>query len=63
VLTNEALEFGYELVVATQAQVRVNSILETREARLFQVRDLRLCERLVCEVGQPRSSPQRESVA
>jgi hypothetical protein len=49
--------------MTTQTQVRLNSILETRRARLLQARDFRLREGLIREVGQRRPPPQRERAA
>jgi short-subunit dehydrogenase involved in D-alanine esterification of teichoic acids len=58
VLAHEPLELGNELAVATRRQVSLNSILEARQSRFFQVCDLCLRERLIAEVRQRRPPPK-----
>jgi hypothetical protein len=54
------LELGNELSVTAQAEVGLDALLERLQPQLLEARDLGLSERLVGEVGQRRTAPQRE---
>ncbi len=60
---DERLELGDELGVAAQREVGVDALLDDDGSQLLESRDLRLRERLVDEVGQRRSAPERERLA
>ena len=60
-LLNELLELGDKARVAAEIEIRGDSVLEHRDAELFEAADLGLCKRLVAEVGERPATPQRES--
>ena len=62
-LGHEGLELADEVVVAAEREVGVDPALERRDAKLLELEDRRLGERLVGEVGEGRSAPQRERLA
>ena len=59
-LRDELLEFGYELCPVTHAELGVDVILDRREPRLLQPRDLTQSERLKCKLPKWRAAPQRK---
>ena len=60
---DERLELGDELGVTAQRQVGVDALLDDDGSQLLEARDLRLRERLVDEVRERRSAPERERLA
>ena len=63
VLRDEPLELGDELAMATVRQLVVDRLLQRGQPQLLQATDLRRRERLVCDVGERRATPQRERLA
>jgi hypothetical protein len=61
-LGRELLELGDDKRVLALRQAHVDALFHGGEAQLLQPRDLCLRERLVGDVGQRRSAPQRERV-
>ena len=59
----ERLELGDELVVAAEREIRVDSVLQTGQARFLEAGDLRLSERFVAEVRKRLTAPQTERLA
>ena len=57
---HERLEFGHQLAVPAELEVRLDPVLQCRRAHALQPRDLRLGEGLEGEVGQRRAAPLRE---
>ena len=57
---DQLLELGDQFAVPAERQLRLDPLLESGEAQLLQPGDLARGERLVREVGQRRSPPQRE---
>ena len=49
--------------MAAKRQVDFDPLLERAEPKLLEAADLRLGERLVCEVGERRPAPETESIA
>ena len=49
---DEGLQLPDQLAVAAQSEIRVDPLLERGEPKLLEPGDLRLRERLVCEVGE-----------
>jgi hypothetical protein len=62
-LGHELLELPDQLAMATEREVCLDALLEGRQPDLFETFDRRLCERFVCQVGESRSAPQRQSLA
>ena len=60
---DELLEVGDELRVAADGKLGIESILERRQAKLLEPRDLGLGECLVGEILQRRPAPERQSFA
>ena len=65
---DERLELADELGVAAEREIGLDPLFERRELQLVEARDLRLCERLVGEVGKRRGrargrAPARSSSA
>ena len=60
---DERLQLADELGVAAEREVGLDPLFERRELQLVQARDLRLCERLVGEVGQGGTPPEGERPA
>jgi hypothetical protein len=63
VLGDQRLELRDQLVVAPEAEVRVDPELHCCQPDLLEPGDRRLGEALVREVGERRSPPQRQRVA
>ena len=57
---HERLKLGDHLAVAAQRQIRVDAVLQRRQARLLQAGDLTLRERLVPEIRKRRAAPQTQ---
>jgi hypothetical protein len=57
---DELLELADELVARPELELRVDPLLESRQARLFQPADLVARERLEGEILERRAAPQRE---
>ena len=62
-LSNERLQLAHERGVAAVGEVGFDSVLEARQPQVLEPFDLVSCEPLVCEIGQRRSSPERERLA
>ena len=60
---DERLQLADELGVAAEREVGLDPLFERRQLQLVQARDLRLCERLVGEVGQGGAPPEGERPA
>ena len=58
VFGDHGLEVANQLRMASQFEVRGDPILEGTESELLQPGDLRLRERLECEVGERRPTPE-----
>ncbi len=52
-----------QLGVAAEQQVRLDAVLERREARFFEARDYRASELVLGELDERRAAPQRERAA
>jgi len=63
VLADENLEFRDELAVPAKLEVGLNAPFERAEAKLLEAEDLRMRERLVCEIGECRPAPQTKGIA
>jgi hypothetical protein len=63
VLADQHLQLGDRLAVSTDRKVGLQTMLERHKAQRFQPADLVLRERLVAEVRQRRTAPQRERAA
>jgi hypothetical protein len=61
-LLHDPLEVADQLRVATERELCLDHLLVSGQAQVLEARDLRLGERLVREVGQRRTAPQRESL-
>ena len=59
VLGDERLELPHDLGVRAQLQARLDVQLDRRHAEIGETRDLALGERLVAQVGERRSAPER----
>ena len=55
---DELLELSDELPMAAEGELRLDPLLERREANLFEPLDRRLGKRLVGEVGERRATPE-----
>jgi hypothetical protein len=55
---DERLQFADQLGVAAEREVSLDPLFQRGQLQLVQARDLRLCERLVGEVGQGRAPPE-----
>ena len=60
---DEHLELAHHLGVAPQRQIGLDPLLERGEAKFVEPRDLGLRERLVREVGERRTTPERQADA
>ena len=58
VLADERLELADELGGATELELRLDPLLDRRQAKLLEPRRLVLGERLVREVGERRAAPE-----
>ena len=61
--SDERLQLADQLSVAAEREVGLDPLFERRQLQLVQARDLRLCERLVGEVGQGGAPPEGERPA
>ena len=61
--SDERLQLADQLGVAAEREVGLDALFERRQLQLVQARDLRLCERLVGEVGQGGAPPEGERPA
>ena len=55
---DECLELADQIAVMTEHEVGVDPVLERRQARFLQARDLALSERLIREIGERLAAPQ-----
>src|SRR6266545_8245352 len=55
----QTLELGHQLGMPAECQVCLDALLQRSQPQLLQLRDRRLRERLVGELVQRRTSPQR----
>jgi hypothetical protein len=62
-LTSELLELTGELGVATDGEVRVDATLECHEPQFVETRAHGVRERLVDEIGERGTAPQRQRAA
>ena len=62
-VTNELLQLANKGGVPAEREVRLDPLLERREANLLQSLDRRVRERLVHQVGERRSAPKGECLA
>ena len=62
-LGDEALQLADDVGVASEREVGLDPLLERVQAQLLQPRDLRLGERLECELVQRRPPPQGKRLA
>ena len=60
---DQCFQLAYELGVPPERKVGVDSPLDRGEPQLLDSPDRRLRERLVCEVGERRSAPERERLS
>ena len=63
ILSDQRLELAHQVAVAAERQIGVDAQLERDGTAFFQPGDLAPRERLVRDVRQRRSAPQRESLA
>ena len=63
IVHGELAKLGHKARVATEVEVRGDTVLEHRNAELFEPADLGLRKRLVAEVGERAPTPQRQSTA
>ena len=61
--SDERLQLADQLSVTGEREVGFDALFERRQLQLVQARDLRLCKRLVGEVGQGGASPEGERPA
>src|SRR5919204_3457519 len=59
-LSNESLEFRDDRGIPSERNIRVQPLLQNRESQLLQAAYLHLGGRFEREIGQRRSSPERE---
>ena len=62
-LLDESLQLADELAVAAEREVGLDALLQRARVQLVQTGDLRLGPRLIGEVRQRRSAPQRKRLA
>src|SRR5438309_8552305 len=60
---DQRLQLADELAVAAEREICLNPLLETGEPQLLEPRDRPLRPRLVRELGERRSPPERECLA
>src|SRR4029078_490965 len=60
VFADQTLELAHELLVTPERELNVDPLLERAERELLRPGDLRLCERLIGDVRERRTSPQRQ---
>jgi hypothetical protein len=61
-LLDERLELGDDGSVPSRGKISLDALLDTREPKLLETRDVRLRKRLVGQVGERCSTPDRESI-
>src|SRR5512135_2435517 len=59
-LANERLQLSNQLRVLAEHELGLDPLLQRRQPRLLQPRDLRLRERLVDKIRQGRPTPQSQ---
>src|SRR5262249_49942299 len=60
VLRDERIEVRHELGVPCECEPGLDALLDRAQAQLLESCDLRLRERLVCDVSERYSAPERE---
>ena len=60
-MSNQLVQLGYQLRVATELEVGLDALLNRHQAQLFEPGDRRLCERLVGEVLQGVAAPESKT--
>ncbi len=62
-LADERLELSDELRMPTKCEIGVEAPLERRQVQLLESPDFRLRERLIGEIGERGTAPERERLA